>query len=300
MPAISNESYLDPAVLGGISDLELIARTVVDGFVAGLHRSPDFGFSQEFAEYRAYAPGDDLRHVDWNVFARTERAYLKRYRGETNSQLTILLDASRSMEFASRTPSKMDYARYLAASLLYLALHNQRDAAGVIVFDDEVRDFVRPSTRAGQLARLLGALARAKPQARTDFAKPMRHFQEFLHRRGLAVLISDFYAPPEEIIRTVEPLRFHGNEVVLFHVLDPAEIKPEFTDAALLVDLESEQRFEVTPDYARHEYRAKIDAHLAELSTRARAAGLDYFLLTTDRPLDRALREYLTLRHHRN
>jgi len=273
---------------------------VVDGFVAGLHRSPDFGFSQEFAEYRAYAPGDDLRHVDWNVFARTERAYLKRYRGETNSQLTILLDASRSMEFASRTPSKMDYARYLAASLLYLALHNQRDAAGVIVFDDEVRDFVRPSTRAGQLARLLGALARAKPQARTDFAKPMRHFQEFLHRRGLAVLISDFYAPPEEIIRTVEPLRFHGNEVVLFHVLDPAEIKPEFTDAALLVDLESAQRFEVTPDYARHEYRAKIDAHLADLSTRARAAGLDYFLLTTDRPLDRALREYLTLRHHRN
>ncbi|HVA63899.1 MAG TPA: DUF58 domain-containing protein [Terriglobales bacterium] len=299
-PQTSPQTWLDPAVLAGIADLELIARTVVDGFVAGLHRSPDFGFSQEFAEYRAYAPGDDLRHVDWNVFARTERAYLKRYRGETNSQLTVLLDASNSMRYGSQAVAKMDYARYLAASLLYMALHHQRDACGLIVFDDAVRDFIRPSTRAGQLARLLGALAAAEPAARTDFAKPMGHFQEFLHRRGLAVLISDFYDPPEEIIRTVEPLRFHGNEVVLFHLLDPNELKPELGEAAVLVDLESQQRIEVTPDYARNEYRAKLEAHLDALRTRARAAGLDYFLLPTDRPLDLALREYLTLRHGRN
>ena len=148
-----------------------MAKTVVDGFVAGLHRSPDFGFSQEFAEYRAYTPGDDLRHVDWNLFARTERCYLKRYRGETNSQLTILLDASNSMKFTRRrdaVPSKMDYARFTAASLFYLAIHNQRDPAGLIVFDDEVRNYIRPSTRQGQLYRLLAGLEQAEPAARTD------------------------------------------------------------------------------------------------------------------------------------
>src|SRR5690348_12783 len=150
--------FLDPAVLAAISGLDLVAKTVVDGFVAGLHRSADFGFSQEFAEYRAYSPGDDLRHVDWNVFARTERAYLKRYRGETNSLLTLLLDASNSMNFASHRVGKLDYARYIAASLAYLATRKQRDAAGLIVFDDEVREFIPPSTRAGQLQRLLGAL----------------------------------------------------------------------------------------------------------------------------------------------
>src|SRR5499433_103561 len=140
------QRFLDPATLASINGLDLIAKTVVDGFVAGLHRSPDFGFSQEFAEYRAYSPGDDLRHIDWNVFARTERAYLKRYRGETNTLLTVLLDASQSMEYGSRGVSKINYARYVAASLLYLAIHGQRDAAGLIVFDDEVRNYVRPST----------------------------------------------------------------------------------------------------------------------------------------------------------
>src|ERR1700693_4194050 len=183
--------FIDPTVLAGISGLDLVAKTVVDGFIAGLHRSPDFGFSQEFAEYRAYSPGDDLRHVDWNVFARTERMYLKRYRGETNTLLTVLLDASQSMEYASHAVSKMDYARYIAASLFYLAIHSQRDAAGLIVFDDEVRNYIRPSTRQGQLARLLAGLEQAQPRARTDFTKPLNHFQERLHRRGLVVVFSD-------------------------------------------------------------------------------------------------------------
>src|SRR6185312_10497115 len=259
------QRFLNPDVLAGISSLDLLARTVVDGFVAGLHRSPDFGFSQEFAEYRAYSPGDDLRHVDWNVFARTERAYLKRYRGETNSQLTVLLDASNSMRFGS----KLNYARYLAASLFYLAIKNQRDAAGLIVFDDEVREFVRPSTRAGQLARLLAALEAAEPRARTDLSKPLGHFQQYLRRRGLAVLISDFFASPAEIVRAAEPLRFHGNEVVLFHLLDPGELRPQLDGAALLVDLETGQRFEVTPEYAKTEYGDKLQAHLTDLRDRA-------------------------------
>ena len=290
------QRFLDPTVLAGISGLDLIAKTVVDGFVAGLHRSPDFGFSQEFAEYRAYAPGDDLRHVDWNLFARTERCYLKRYRGETNSQLTILLDASNSMSYRSHAVSKMDYARYTAASLFYLAIHNQRDPAGLIVFDDEVHNYIRPSTRQGQLHRLLAGLEQAEPRARTNFAKPLAHFQEFLRRRGMVVVISDFYESPETIVKTIEPLRFHGSEVVLFHVLDPKEIRPELRGPAILVDLETEQRLEVIPDYVKGEYRRKMDSHLQQMSERTRAAGLDYHLLVTDRPLDTALSEYLFLR----
>jgi uncharacterized protein (DUF58 family) len=293
---MSMQRFLDPAVLAGISGLDLIAKTVVDGFVAGLHRSPDFGFSQEFAEYRAYTPGDDLRHVDWNLFARTERCYLKRYRGETNSQLTILLDASNSMNYSSHAVSKMDYARYTASSLFYLALHNQRDPAGLIVFDDEVRNYIRPSTRQGQLNRLLSGLEQAEPRARTDFSKPLLHFQEFLRRRGMVLIISDFYEAPETIVRTIEPLRFHGSEVVLFHVLDPKEIRPELRGPAILVDLESDQRLEVIPEYVKGEYCRKMDSHLQQLSERAHAAGLDYHLLVTDKPLDAALSEYLFLR----
>jgi uncharacterized protein (DUF58 family) len=290
------QRFLDPAVLAGISSLDLLAKKVVDGFVAGLHRSPDFGFSQEFAEYRAYVPGDDLRHVDWNLFARTERCYLKRYRGETNSQLVVLLDASNSMQYTSGPPKKMDYARFIAASLFYLAIRNQRDAAGLIVFDDEVRDYVRPSTRPGQLARLFASLEQAEPRARTDFAKPLQHFQQLLHRRGIAIVVSDFYEEPEKIVRAIEPLRFHGNDVVLFHLLDPQEIRPTLKGPALLVDLETDQQIEVIPEYAKTTYRAKMDAHIEQLRSRTQAAGMDYQLLVTDQPLDGALREYLWLR----
>ncbi len=294
------QRFLDPAVLAGISSLDLLAKTVVDGFVAGLHRSPDFGFSQEFAEYRAYVPGDDLRHVDWNLFARTERCYLKRYRGETNSQLVLLLDASNSMQYTSGPPKKMDYARFIAASLFYLAIRNQRDAAGLIVFDDEVREYVRPSTRQGQLARLFAGLEQAEPRARTDFGKPLRHFQELLHRRGIAIVISDFYEEPEKIVRAIEPLRFHGNDVVLFHILDPEEIRPVLNGPALLVDLETDQEIEVIPEYTKTTYRAKMEAHIEQLRSRSRGAGMDYRLLVTDQPLDEALREYLSLRQAGN
>ena len=291
--------FLDPAVLGSISGLDLVAKTVVDGFVAGLHRSADFGFSQEFAEYRAYAPGDDLRHVDWNVFARTERMYLKRYRGETNSQLTLLLDASNSMTFTSHAVSKMNYVRYMAAAIFYLAIRKQRDAAGLLVFDDEVREYIRPSTRQGQLPRLLAALELAEPRARTSFEKPMQHLQAFLRRRGIVVIFSDFYESPAAIIRAIEPLRFHGNEIVLFHVLDPKELRPDLGGASVLVDLETGARMEVTADYALREYRQKIEAHVDALREGARRAGMDYELLVTDRPLDAVLRQYLTIREGR-
>jgi uncharacterized protein (DUF58 family) len=292
------QRFLDPTVLASISGLELIAKTVVDGFVAGLHRSPDFGFSQEFAEYRSYAEGDDLRHVDWNVFARTERMYLKRYRGETNTQLTLLLDASASMAYGSHKVNKLDFARYLIASIAYLS-HQQRDASGIIVFDDEIRNFVPPSSRQGQFPRILHAIEKANPGARTDFAKPFFHCQSFLHRRGVIVVVSDFYEDAEVVVKTMEPMRFHGNEIILFHVLDPQEIRPTMKDPALVLDMETGDTIEVTPDYVKHEYGPKIDGHIAALRDRAQRSGIDYFLLDTSQPLDAALRNYLLVRQGR-
>jgi uncharacterized protein (DUF58 family) len=292
------QRFLDPATLATISSLDLVAKTVVDGFIAGLHRSPDFGFSQEFAEYRAYNEGDDLRHVDWNVYARTGKAFLKRYRGETNTQLLVLLDTSASMGYTSHKINKLDYARYLAASLVYLANH-QRDAAGLIVFDEDVKNYVPPSGRQGQLFRLLHAIEKAEVGTHTDFTKPFHHFQSFLKRRGIVAVLSDFYERPEVIVQTVEPLRYHGNEVVLFHLLDPREIDPKFRDPVVLIDLEDKTSMEVSPEYARTEYRQRIDAHVADLRDKARAAGMEYQLMNTARPLDEGLREYLTIRQGR-
>jgi uncharacterized protein (DUF58 family) len=293
-----SQRLLDPEILAGISGLDLVAKTVVDGFTAGLHRSPDFGFSQEFAEYRAYNEGDDLRHVDWNVFARTERCYLKRYRGETNTRVTLLVDASASMGYGSGKVQKLEYARFLAASLFYMT-HRQRDAAGLIVFDDEVRNHLVPSSRHGQLMRLLHALERIELGVRTDFQKPFLHFQQFLSRPGIVVVISDFYEDPSVVVRTIEPLRYRGNELILFHVLDPVEIAPHFRKPVLLVDMESDDSLEVTPEYSQTEYRAKIDAHVEALRNKASRAGMQYRLLDTSRPLDQALREFLVLREGR-
>jgi uncharacterized protein (DUF58 family) len=290
--------FIDPALLAGLSHLDLVAKTVVDGFVAGLHKSPDFGFSQEFAEYRAYTPGDDLRHVDWNVFARTERAYLKRYRGETNSQLTLMLDTSASMGYSSHKITKLDYARYLAVSLAYLA-NQQRDAAGVIIFDDDVRNYIRPSTRQGQFMRVAHAIEKAELGTHTNFARPFLHFQEFLRRRGIVVVMSDFYEQPETVINTVSPLRFLGNDLILFHILDPQEIRPKLKEPMLLVDMETKDALEVSPEYAREEYSPKIDAHIEAMKKKAAGANIDYFLLPTDRPLDDAMLEYFLVRKGR-
>jgi uncharacterized protein (DUF58 family) len=293
------QQFLDPSVLASISGLDLIAKTVVNGFVAGLHRSPDFGFSQEFAEYRAYSEGDDLRHVDWNVFARTDRCFLKRYRGETNTQVLVLLDTSASMAYGSHTVNKLDFARFLASSLCYMA-NLQRDAAGLIIFDDDISNYIPPSTRQGQIFRLLHAIENSRPGTHTDFAKPFIHFQNFLHRKGLVLVISDFYADPEVIVKTIEPLRFKGNEVILFHILDPQEIAPKFREPMLLVDMENTaESLEVSPEYARNEYRRKIDAHIESMRSKAKSSGFDYFLMDTSRPLDEGLREYLTIRQGR-
>lgn len=289
------QNYLDPSLLATISGLELIAKTVVDGYVAGLHRSPQFGFSQEFAEYRSYSEGDDLRHVDWNVYARTERAYLKRYKGETNSQITILFDASKSMTFGSHSVNKLDFARYLASTLAYMS-NQQRDACGILVFDDEVRNFVPPSSRQGQFARLIHAIKSAEPGVRTDFSRPFTHCQNFLHRRGIIIVISDFYEDPEKIVSTMQPLRYHGSELIMFHVLDPQELRPVLDSPVMMVDMETGSEIEVSPEYMRQDYRLRIDGHIKALKEQAQRSGIDYHQLDSSQPLDAALREYLLVR----
>jgi uncharacterized protein (DUF58 family) len=221
--------------------------------------------------------------------------FLKRYRGETNCQVNVLLDVSRSMKYGSRGLEKLEYGRFLAASICYLA-HLQRDAAGLIVFDNEVRHFVAPSTRQGQIMRLLHGIDKAEAGTHTVLEKPFAHLMDFLRKRGLVVCVSDFWEQPETVIKTVLPLRAKGNEVVLFHVLDPEEIHPKLRGPVLFEDLESGVKMEVSPDYANREYKGKMSAHLEDIKSRAAGAGLDYFLADTSRPLDAALREYLAIR----
>lgn len=289
------QRFLSPSLLAGISGLDLVAKTVVDGFVSGLHKSPDFGFSQEFAEYRMYSPGDDLRHVDWNVYARSEKMYLKRYRGETNTLVTILIDTSASMQYKSHSVSKLDYAKFAASAIAYLA-NQQRDGIGLIVFDDDVRHYVPPSGRQGQMHRILHGIEHAQVGVRTDFGRPFEHCMEFLKRRGLVVVLSDFYAVPDAIIKAVAPLSSRGNEVALFHVMDPQEIAPKFDESSILIDMETQEAKEISPDYTRKEYVDRVKSHIAELKEKVLGARMDYFLMDTSRPLDETLREYLAIR----
>jgi uncharacterized protein (DUF58 family) len=285
--------FLDPAVLATIGNLELLARTVVDGFLHGLHRSSRLGLSMEFAEHRPYMPGDDIRRVDWRLYGRTDRYYLKTYEAETNARVTILLDVSRSMTYRSGAVSKLDYGRFLAACLAWFS-GRQRDRIGLVLFDGEVREWIPPSTR--HLRMVLHAIDRLTPGGGGGVARPLAQVAERLGRRGLVVIISDFYDEPDAIFEAVTPLRFRGHDVVLFHVLDPAEVDFSFAEPSSFEDLESGDQIPVVPDALAAQYRALIGAHIETLATRASAQQLDYMLLNTSMPLDFALFRFLSIR----
>jgi uncharacterized protein (DUF58 family) len=287
--------FLDPQLLASLSSLELVAKTVVDGFIAGLHRSVTLGFSQEFAEYRAYNVGDDPKGIDWNVYARSGRMYVKRYQGETNCGLTLMLDASNSMRYSSHALTKIDYARFIAASLGFLALRRQRDAAGLMVFDEEVRHHIVPSLKQGQLPRLLAGLELAEPRERTGITQAAAQAAALLTRRGIVVVISDFYDEPRRIIEALEPLARRGNEVLLMHLIDPRELQP-LPVGALLEDLESGERLEVSAEYVQAGYGERLTLHLTGLEEGATGAGMHYQRLVTDQPLDAGLSGYLRVR----
>lgn len=287
-----------PEVLSGLSSLDLIARSVVEGVLIGLHRSPFFGFSQEFAEYRPYVEGDDLRFIDWNVYARSDRTYIKRFLGDTNSHLMLLLDASASMGFGSGAVTKLRYAQMLAASLAYLATR-QHDAVGTLIFDEAVRDFRAPSSRSGQLHAVLHTLDDAQPARRTDLGAPFERFRELVTRRGLVAVISDFYCDPEAMLASVRPLAFQGQDVVLMQVLDPTELQPTTTASTLFEDMETGATVEVSPDFMQREYPERIKAHVDALRIAAAKAGADHLVLNTAAPLDEPLRQYLLFRQKR-
>jgi uncharacterized protein (DUF58 family) len=289
---------LNPEVLAGLANLELVARAAVEGFLIGLHRSPAFGFSQEFAEYRAYAEGDDTRFVDWNVYARSERMVVKRFLGETNSHLMILLDASASMGFSTRGVTKLRYGQFLAASLAYLS-SRQHDAVGAMIFDDDLREFRPPSGRSGSLAGVLHAIDAAVPAGHTDLGGPFRRFRQYVRRRGLVAVISDFYCDPERLLADVAPLALQGQDLILLQLLDPGELEPSAPEPRLLADLETGRAVEVSPQFLREQYPERVQAHVRSLRDEARSAGADHVLLNTAEPLDRALRKYLLFRQRR-
>jgi uncharacterized protein (DUF58 family) len=291
--SIPGGGFIDPHTLARIDNLELIAKNVVDGFINGIHRSPYLGMSLDFAEHRPYMPGDDIRRIDWRLYARTDRYYVKEYEADTNANFVALLDVSRSMDYGSRGISKLDYGRYLAASLAYFS-NQQRDRVGLVTFDEDVVEYVPASAK--HLDIVLHTLDRVSPVRQGALEAPLRKINESLRRRGIIVLISDFYAEPQAVFDAVKPLRYRGHDVVVFHLLDPAEIEFPFDEAASFEDLETGERIPIVPETQRARYQELIRGHIAALNKLFTDARIDYALFDTATPLDYALFTYLSNR----
>jgi uncharacterized protein (DUF58 family) len=291
--------FLDPAVIARLGTMELKARTVVEGFLSGLHRSPYRGFSVEFAEYRQYLPGDDLSTMDWKVYARSDRYYVKKYEEETNLECHLLLDVSASMTYRGGAPmTKLEYGSVLAASLAFL-MNRQRDATGLIAFDDRIRLRMPARARRGHLHSLLLALERLEPGVRSDVARPLHLLSEALVKRSLVVLISDLLDEPEAAIKGLKHLRFRGTDVVVFQVLDPHELTFPFRGASRFHDVESAEEVMADPAKIRKSYLRALAGLTLRYDRELRGSGIDYVQLDTSQPLDFALLAYLSARARR-
>jgi uncharacterized protein (DUF58 family) len=288
--ALPGARFVDPKVLSRIKDLSLLARNVVDGFINGLHRAPYFGASIDFAEHRGYVPGDDIRRVDWKLYARTDRYYVKQYEADTNANFAVLLDVSRSMGFTSGEVTKLQYASYLAASLAYLS-HLQRDRVGIITFDQDVVTHVPPSAKHFNV--LLHTLDRAKAERPGRLLPMLDRMAEHFKRRSIVALISDLYESPADLMESLKPYRSLGNDLVVFHVLDPAEITFPYAEPSRFEDLESGEEVPVVPEVFAEQYRTMMREHIAAISARCSESRIDYLQLTTSQPLDEALFYYL-------
>jgi uncharacterized protein (DUF58 family) len=291
-------NWIDPATLMRIKNLELRARLVVEGFFSGMHRSPFHGFSVEFTEYRQYSPGDDPRYLDWKLFARSDRYYIKRFEDETNLRCHVMLDLSRSMDYGSLGYTKADYARTLAATLAYF-LNTQRDAAGLTTFHNELLDYLPARYRPGHLRRFMLLLEHATAGDSTNLTKPLERAAELLRKRDVVILISDLLAPLAGLSTQLAALVSRGQEVLVFQVLDPAETTFAFQDAALFVDAETGREMYVDPAAMRADYLQRLSAHQLELQQMADRLGIDLVRLTTSHPLEEALFDYLQSRLHR-
>lgn len=283
-------AFLDPALLARIGDLPLLARTVVDGFMHGIHRSRRVGLSLDFAEHRAYQPGDDIRRIDWRVYGRTDRFYVKEYEADTNAAVVFALDASASMDFASGPLTKFDYAKFLAASLAWLS-QRQGDRVGLVTFAGDLVDVVPPSTRHLQL--VLHTLGRARAKGAGRLGPVLQRAARLLNRAGIVVVISDCYEEPAVVQRSIGTLRGRGHDVILFHLLDPAERDLPGGSVATFEDAESGERLPLRPEALRQRYQAEMESHRQELARRLGQDRADYVPLVTDQPLDLALHAYL-------
>jgi uncharacterized protein (DUF58 family) len=265
----------------------------VDGFINGLHHSPYFGLSVDFAEHRPYMPGDDIRRVDWRVFGRTDRFYVKEFEADTNANFLVLFDVSSSMEYGSGAITKLDYGRYLAACLSYFS-RRQRDRVGIITFASDIVEYVPSSAK--HLEIVLHTIDRIEPGGPGDLEAPLLKVAESLRRRNLLVLISDLYEEPDTIMRSLDRLRHKGNDIIVFHLLDPTEIEFPFDEAAPFEDLETTERIPVVPETLREEYRALMREHLGTLTERMNRSQIDYCQVNIAKPLDHVLFDYLSRR----
>jgi uncharacterized protein (DUF58 family) len=295
MAAAGQRHFLEPALLARLGTLELKARTIVEGFLAGLHRSPFKGFSVEFAEYRQYMPGDDLSTIDWKVYARSDRHYVKKFEEETNLDCHIMLDVSASMGYGTHGLTKHEYGVCLAAALAYL-MTRQRDAVGLTAFDDRIVTMLPASSRPGHLRSLLLTLDRLALGRHTDVAKPMHQLARSLTKRGIIVLISDLLDDPAQVVRGLKHFQFRGNDVIVFQVLDRDETEFPFETPTRFEDLETGAEVAALPEVVRDQYvqamGGLIDVYRRELG----ASGIDYQLLNTQQPLEMALLGYLSTR----
>jgi uncharacterized protein (DUF58 family) len=287
---IPGARFVDPKVLARIKDLELLARYVVDGFINGLHRAPYFGASIDFAEHRGYVPGDDIRRVDWRLYARTDKYYVKQYEADTNANFVAIVDVSKSMGFASQGVSKLQYASFLAACLAYLS-HRQRDRVGIVTFDEDIVTHVPASAKHFNV--LLHTLDRSVPQRPGRLLTVLDKLAEHFKRRSIVALISDLYENPADLLESLKPYRFLGNDLIVFHILDPAEIEFPYTEASRFQDLESGEELPIVPEVFADQYRQMMKEHLDALTTKCSDSRIDYLQLTTSKPLDEALFSYL-------
>ena len=288
-------NFLDPSVLAGLSNLELRARVVVEGFLSGLHKSPNRGFSVEFNDYRHYQRGDDMRHVDWKLYARSDKLYIKQYEDETNVRCVILLDTSASMAYSSGGISKLNYGITLASALSYFIMR-QRDAVGLITFDDEIRNYLPAKCRQPHLMQILRTLAQVESGKKTDVVQPLTNLAASLNKKSFVILISDMLDDEERIINTLQNLRGMGNDVITFQIMDDAELNFPFNEASEFIDMEDDESYITSPAAIRKAYLENLNEFLSYCRKQCQSSGVDYCLLNTAEPLDEALSNYMAKR----
>ena len=291
----SKKGYIDPLIVAKLSTMLLKARFVVEGFIAGLHQSPYKGFSLEFAQHREYSPGDETRHIDWKVYGRKDKYFVKQYQEETNLKGYILLDRSASMGYRSKGITKLQYGSYLAASLAFLMLR-QQDSVGLATFDERIKKYIPPRQSKGHLSLILKELEKLVPSSQTGINRSLRELGQYTKRRGLIILISDLLDEQEKVLNALKYFRFKKHEVIVFHLLDPAELELPFTNVLWLEDMENKKRVLTHPEIIREKYKNVIKEFVETYKLSCLRSDIDYCLMDTKTPLDFALGAYLARR----